>query len=137
MNTQYTTPEEFKDIAPFDDCEIKEKIAQLVKEPGFEHAIKYAMPNIEYSQFVNNLLQISNKREFQHMVVAPFLQMLIDKTTSGLSISGLENIDKDKCYTYISNHRDIVLDASFLNILLWKNDCSKMPMTKSFSYWKL
>lgn len=122
MNTQYTTPEEFKDIAPFDDCEIKEKIAQLVKEPGFEHAIKYAMPNIEYSQFVNNLLQISNKREFQHMIVAPFLQMLIDKTTSGLSISGLENIDKDKCYTYISNHRDIVLDASFLNILLWKNE---------------
>ena len=41
--------------------------------------------------------------------------MLINKTTTGLSISGLENISVEKNYTFMSNHRDIVLDASFLN----------------------
>ncbi len=121
MNNQYTTPEEFKDIAPFDDCDFSDKMAQLVKEPGFEHAIKYVMPDADYPKFVEGLLQIKNKQEFQYMIVAPFLEILMKKTTSGLSISGVENISKDKCYTYISNHRDIVLDASFLNMLLWKN----------------
>ena len=122
MNIQYTTPEEFKDIAPIDDCEFSAKMAQLVKEPGFEHAIKYAMPDVDYPKFVAGLLQINNKRDFQSMIIAPFLEMLEKKTTSGLTISGIENIDKEKCYTFISNHRDIVLDASFLNVLLWRNN---------------
>ena len=121
MNTQYTTPEEFKDIAPIDDCDFNEKMSQLVKEPGFEHAIKFVMPNVDYPKFVEGLLQIKNKRDFQSMIIAPFLENLEKKTTSGLSISGIENIEKDKCYTFISNHRDIVLDASFLNISLWRN----------------
>lgn len=122
MNTQYITPEEFKDIAPIDDCDFSAKMSQLVKEPGFEHAIKFVMPDVDYPKFVAGLLQIKNKRDFQGMIIAPFLDNLEKKTTSGLSISGIENIDKDKCYTFISNHRDIVLDASFLNILLWRNN---------------
>lgn len=121
MDTQYRTPEEFKDIAPIDDCDFNEKISQLVKEPGFEHAIRYVMPDVEYPKFAEGLLQINNKRDFQQMVVAPFLGMLAQKTTSGLSISGIENIDTSECYTFITNHRDIVLDASFLNMLLWQN----------------
>ena len=121
MNVQYTTPEAFKDIAPIDDCDFNEKMSQLVKEPGFEHAIRYAMPDVDYQAFVEGLLKINNKKDFQHMIIAPFLEMLAKKTTSGLSISGVENIDKNKCYTFITNHRDIVLDASFLNVLLWRN----------------
>ncbi len=121
MNTQYKTPEEFKDIAPIDDCDFNEKITQLVKEPGFEHAIRYVMPDVDYPKFVEGLLRINNKRDFQELVIAPFLGMLAKKTTSGLSISGVENIDTTKCYTFITNHRDIVLDASFLNMLLWQN----------------
>ena len=121
MNTPYKTPEEFKDIAPIDDCDFNEKITQLVKELGFEHAIRYVMPDVDYPKFVEGLLQINNKRDFQQLVVAPFLGMLAQKTTSGLSISGVENIDTTKCYTFITNHRDIVLDASFLNMLLWQN----------------
>ena len=46
MNVQYTTPEAFKDIAPIDDCDFNEKMSQLVKEPGFEHAIRYAIKRI-------------------------------------------------------------------------------------------
>ena len=121
MNIQYTTPDEFKDIAPFDDCEINDKLSQLVKEPGFEHAIRYVMPDVDYPAFVEGLLKIDNKKDFQYKVVAPFLELLASKTTAGLSISGVENLDKNKCYTFITNHRDIVLDASFLNVLLWKS----------------
>lgn len=121
METQYITPEEFKDIAPIDDCDFKQRMAQLVKESGFEHAIKYVMPDVDYPKFVAELCEINSKEEFQQKTVAPFLEMLAYKTTRGLSISGVENVDKNKNYTYITNHRDIVLDASFLNMLLVKN----------------
>lgn len=121
METQYITPEEFKDIAPIDDCDFKQRMAQLVKESGFEHAIKYVMPDVDYPKFVAELCEINSKEEFQQKTVAPFLEMLAFKTTAGLSISGVENVDKNKNYTYITNHRDIVLDASFLNMLLVKN----------------
>lgn len=121
METQYITPEEFKDIAPIDDCDFKQRMAQLVKESGFEHAIKYVMPDVDYPKFVAGLCEINSKKEFQQKIVAPFLEMLAFKTTTGLSISGVENVDKNKNYTYITNHRDIVLDASFLNMLLVKN----------------
>lgn len=121
METQYITPEEFKDIAPIDDCDFKQRMAQLVKESGFEHAIKYVMTDVDYPKFVAELCEINSKEEFQQKTVAPFLEMLAYKTTRGLSISGVENVDKNKNYTYITNHRDIVLDASFLNMLLVKN----------------
>ena len=118
MNAQYITPEEFRDIAPIDDREFKQRMSQLVKEPGFEHAVKFVMPDVNFPEFVKGLCQIENKRDFQLKVVGPFVEMLALKTTSGLSMSGVDNIEKDKCYTFITNHRDIVLDASFLNVLL-------------------
>lgn len=115
------TKEEFKDIAPFDDSEFKEKMATLVTEPGFEYAVRYVLPMVDYPAFVDQLLAIDNKNTFQRNIMAPFLEMLANKTSSGLSMSGVHNCDKNKAYTYLSNHRDIVLDASFLNLCLLRN----------------
>ncbi len=116
--------EEFKDIAPYEDREFQEKMSRLVEEPGFEHAVRYVMPDIDYPEFVKKLKSIKTKNSFQVDVMAPFLEMLAKKTTSGISISGLENCEAGKNYTYITNHRDIVLDASFLNICFIRNGLS-------------
>ncbi|MCM1533005.1 MAG: hypothetical protein NC114_12165 [Ruminococcus flavefaciens] len=112
------TPEEYKDIAPYDDSQFKSKMAGLVKEPGFEHAVKYVMPDVDYPRFVEGLLSINTKREFQKSVMLPFLEMLAMKTTAGVKGIGFEKLDKNVPRTYITNHRDIVLDASFLNLCL-------------------
>lgn len=117
MSTQL----EFRDIAPFDNDEFESKISELVKEPGFEHAVKYVMPDVDYSEFVEKLKSIKDKTSFQLNVMVPFLVMLEKKTTDGISFGGFENVDHDTCYTYLSNHRDIVLDASFLNLCLVRN----------------
>ena len=37
MNKEY----DFSDIEPFADSQFKEKMSQLVKEPGFEFAVKF------------------------------------------------------------------------------------------------
>ena len=116
--------EDFKDIAPFDDCEFKDNMAYLIKQPGFEHAVKYVLPMVDYPSFCAQLMTLETKNGFQRNIMAPFLEMLANKTTSGLSIDGLQNLDKTTPRTYLSNHRDIVLDASFLNVCLLRHDFS-------------
>lgn len=106
----------FDDIRPYDDHQFHQKIAGLVREPGFEHAVRYVMPDVDYPTFVERLLTVKSQMDFQHKIMGPFLEMLVAKTTAGLSVSGLENYAQGSSHVFITNHRDIVLDASFLNL---------------------
>ena len=45
------TNQDFSDIAPYNDLEFKSHIATLVTEPGFEHAVKWVMPDVDYPAF--------------------------------------------------------------------------------------
>ena len=111
-------PEEYSDICPISDAEFQAKMALMVKEPGFEHAIRYVMHDVDFDAFCQGLMAIKSKNEFQIKIMQPFLAMLEAKTTNGISWGGLENLNKDTNYTFITNHRDIVLDASFMNVAL-------------------
>lgn len=106
----------FSDIAPYDDSVFHEKMQQLVKEPGFLHAVKYTMPPEDVPALIEELLKIKNKHDFQIQVMFPFLEMLAKTTTSGITLGGVKYLNPSVTYTYITNHRDIVLDASFLNL---------------------
>lgn len=117
MNQQF----DFSDIEPYSDKEFKENMTRLVTEPGFEHAVKYVMPDVDFQEFTKQLCEVPDNETFQREVMLPFLHMLALKTTSGLTIGGLENISKEGSYTFMSNHRDIVLDASFLNYCFLNN----------------
>lgn len=107
---------DFSDIAPHDDSIFHEKMEQLVKEPGFLHAVNYTMPKEDVPVLIKELLKIDNKYDFQTQVMFPFLEMLAKTTTSGISLGGLKYHNPGVSYTFITNHRDIVLDASFLNL---------------------
>lgn len=109
---------DFKDIAPFDDKEFSAKMKSLVNEPGFKSAVEFVMPGVDYDKFCETLLSIQDKETFQLKVMVPFLEVLVQRTTEGVTMSGFDNINKDTQYTFLSNHRDIVLDASFLNYCL-------------------
>lgn len=114
-------PEEFQDIAPYEDSQFSEKISALVKEPGFEHAVRYVMPDVDYPDFCRQLLQVKSQDVFQCNIMAQFLEMLVRKTTAGLYPIGFDRLRQGCAYTFITNHRDIVLDASFLNLSLIKS----------------
>lgn len=117
--------EEFKDIAPIDDSEFDAKLQSLVKEPGFEHAVRYIMPNVDYDKLKADMLSAHNKEEFQLKIMYPFLEMLASRFTDGVTASGISNVKG--VGTFITNHRDIVLDASFLNLCLIR---SKIPTSE-------
>lgn len=111
-------PKEFDDIRPFYDREFHDKMKVLVKEPRFEHAVRYVMPDVNYDELCQQLLALDNKKDFQLLIMRAFLEGLTKKTTKSLTEGNFEVLDKNKNYTYMSNHRDIILDASFLNLLL-------------------
>ncbi len=116
------TPEiDYSEIAPYDDAQFAERIVDLAKEPGFEHAVRWVLPDVDYEGFVKLLSSTGSKREFQIQVMQKFLEKLEAHTTGGITMSGLENVDPEKSYTFISNHRDIVLDASFINLCFLRN----------------
>lgn len=107
---------DFSDIAPYDDSVFHEKMVELVKDPGFLHAVGYTMPKEDVPALLEDLLKIDNSYDFQHQIMYPFLEMLAKTTTSGISLGGIKYYNPSLSYTYITNHRDIVLDASFLNL---------------------
>lgn len=112
---------DFDEIRPLYDEEVPEIIQSLLREPGFKHAVEFAIPGVDYRLFSEQMSKYTNKHDFQSDLVVPFLLDLAANTTDGLSISGLDNISKNESYTFMSNHRDIVLDASFLNTMLITN----------------
>lgn len=115
-------PEEFADVCPFSDSEFNTQMSHLVSEPMFKGIVEYAIPGVDFEQFKLKLLSLKSKDEFQFEIMKPYLEGLAAKTTDGLTLSGVEHYKIGKAYTVISNHRDIVLDASFLNLSLIYQD---------------
>ncbi len=115
------TPEEYKEIAPYDDDQFQQQMTHLLADPGFERAIKYVMPDTDFKALSERLLKINNKEDFQRYVMLDILLMLEWATTSGVTDTGIDNIDPSKSRLFITNHRDIVLDASFLGLAMLRH----------------
>ena len=112
---------DFDEIRPFYDEEVPEIIPSIISEKGFEHAVKYIIPDVDYNKFCNQMLSCHSKKDFQDKLAVPFLYQLIHASSSGVDGSGFENLSPSESYTYMSNHRDLILDASFLNVMLLEN----------------
>lgn len=107
---------DFSDIAPHDDSVFRATLDKLVEDPGFLHAISYVMPKEDIPALIAELKRTNNRYDFQRLIMFPFLEMLAKTTTSGITLGGVKYFNPALNYTFITNHRDIVLDASFLNL---------------------
>lgn len=107
----------YDDIAPLYDHQVQGAIKELLVDPGFEHAVKYVMPDLDWAEFSQMMSKYTNKAGFQTDIVYNTVWMLAKKSTTNLRGENWDNIDRNKEHLFLSNHRDIVLDAGFLNIL--------------------
>ena len=82
-DSEHILPEEFHDIAPYDDSQFHDKMRNLVKEPGFEHAVRYVMPDVDYDEFCRELLQVPTQDDFQRGIMGKFLEFLAARTKIG------------------------------------------------------
>ena len=110
----------FDDIRPLNNNEVKDAIEALVTNEDFERAFRYIKPDVNWKEFSETMRSFKTKEDFKAKMAYDAVMMVANKTTFSLTISGRSRLPKDKkpC-TFISNHRDIVLDASFLNVMLY------------------
>ncbi len=110
----------FNDIRPLNNDEVRDAIEALVTNEDFERAFRYIKPDVNWKEFSETMRSFKTKEDFKSKLAYEAVMMVANKTTFSLTISGRSRLPKDKkpC-TFISNHRDIVLDASFLNVMLY------------------
>ena len=112
----------FDDIRPYNDKEIKEKLALLINDPVFDEVLAYIFKERQKVDSVKAQLSMINTIEqLQSTFICELIIRILNNTSGGLTSSGLDNLDKKKAYLFISNHRDIILDAALLNFLIFKN----------------
>ncbi len=116
-----TTELNFDSIRPYKDEEIHEVFERLINEVSFLELIKFLFPNFSTEQFLKKLLSIKSINEFQTEVIYPYVKEVLRTTTKGITHSGIDKLDPNGHYLFISNHRDIVLDSAILNILMVEN----------------
>lgn len=111
----------FDDIRPYADSEVKKKMRLLLKDKVFDEVLMHLFknrPKVEMVKF--QLRRVSSIKQLQGVFMYDLLHWLIDKTSKGLQCTGINKLDKTKPYLFISNHRDIILDAALLNFLIFE-----------------
>ncbi len=112
----------FDDIRPYTDKEVKEKIRLMLKDPAFETVLMHLFKVKPKVKMVKMQLRMIRKiKQLQGTFLYDLLRWIINKTSDGLICTGLDILDKTKPYLFISNHRDIILDAALLNYLIFEN----------------
>ena len=116
--------EEFDEIRPYEAEEMKQAFDDLLNDRQFNIVMKGFAPWLPKS-VRNSLLRlaftgIKTPLDFQKRFMKPVVKYIMRKHTDGCSFldSSIASYDKSQRYTFVSNHRDIVLDSAFLDVLL-------------------
>lgn len=113
--------DKFNHIRPYYDSEVNEVVKILIQNKNFINFISQNIFNGNVKDFLPCISEISSINDFQINVSSKFIDRLIRKTISDLSISGIEKIDNNESYLFISTHRDIVLDSALLQMCFFNN----------------
>ncbi|WP_394245620.1 lysophospholipid acyltransferase family protein [Vibrio astriarenae] len=120
------TTDPFIDIRPYNDDEIPAAIGRLINDEEFIHAIvehKFAdkpkwlrsilMPVVKAYLKVK-WAKLTSVEAIQ-MEVKKYMDKALNQTTNGVTYSGLDKLDTDTSYLFVSNHRDIAMDPALVN----------------------
>ena len=119
MDTGTVSPN-FEDIRPLNQDEVQAAIEELLASEEFRHALRYVKPDLDWDQLSVAMRACKTKEQFKSTLAYDAVMTVAKKTTFSLTISGRSRLPEGKpACTFISNHRDIVLDASFLNVMLY------------------
>ena len=120
--------QKFDSIRPFYDSEINAGILSALDDPMMKALMNFSFPELEDSVWKEQLRRTHSIRDYQRNFIYYSIKKVLDKTSDGLTTSGFELLEKNTAYLFVSNHRDIILDTSILNLSLVDND---LEMTAS------
>lgn len=110
-------PSEFDTIRPFEPEELPSVYNRLSADPQFKAVVGHIFPQIPFDALVAKMHQCKTLLDFQKAFCYGFLKDLLSKASTGCDMD-VTNVDTNKRYTFVSNHRDIVLDSALLDVLL-------------------
>lgn len=110
----------FNDIRFYDDSEVQQALQQYLKHPMIKALLQFTFPVSDFSEIEERVLACKSISDFQSSIIYLSVQKVLEKSSAGLSYSGFDNLKPEGSYLYISNHRDIILDTSLLNCLLYE-----------------
>ena len=118
---------EFESISPYTDEEAAEALTKLAEFPLLSQISQQFFPE-EAPDFLQNLLRsIKTIDDFQILVMQKFVRWVLEHTAGNFSYDGVSNIDPQKKFLALSNHRDIMLDPAITQLILYTNG---IPMTE-------
>lgn len=109
-----------KGPAIYSDEEAKSAIQELFGFPSLIQGMKAFLPPAFNDEILSVKDQINSVGDFQEKIAYPLFKVIEKESISQLSASGLEHLDPSQQYLFISNHRDIILDSAFLNVVLFE-----------------
>jgi hypothetical protein len=110
---------QFENIRPFFDNEASEASTNLAKLIDWAELLTPLVGSENAKELAENMLQVDSISDFQDDVTFPFLEALIESTTDGITLgysSGAFENDLESPTLHLTNHRDIVLDPSLVNV---------------------
>ncbi len=108
----------FDSIRPYNNEELKPALERILQEPLFYKMIRWVYPGLSKNAIHSMLKGVNSVDEFQSEISGPAFKRVIEMTTSGLSFTNFQTLDRSKAYLFLSNHRDIILDSALLNVSL-------------------
>ena len=111
--------ESFKEIQCYQDDDVNGVIQRLLLDKQFVASIKLLFSSVD-EEILGQITQLSNARSIETVQrwVEKNIFPLVANSYDSLSVVGLTDLDPTKSYVFVSNHRDIVMDALLLNRVL-------------------
>lgn len=110
--------DKYRDIRPLSPEEVPAAIEMLLANQTLKATFEALKTSMSWEQLGAFLQGCDSTDEFKRRAGYMLVKHVMKTTCSQVSFSGEEGLDPDQGYTYISNHRDIILDSAFLNVLL-------------------
>ena len=120
--------QKFDAIRPYYDAEVNEAILSALNHPMMKALMNFAYPNVDDEVWKEQLKRTHSIRDFQINFAYKAVKKVLERSSEGLTTSGFEQLEPNTSYLFISNHRDIILDTSLLNVCLHEH---RLVMTAS------
>ena len=119
----------FDDIRPYNEEEFPEAMKRIAASTSFPLLASYVYPDEPIDEVRRRIAGYKNVHDFQSQTMFRVNERVIEQSISEFSCSGIERLSRDKNYLYVSNHRDIMLDASLLQYFLLTQDFDTTEIT--------
>ncbi|RTZ17610.1 1-acyl-sn-glycerol-3-phosphate acyltransferase [Vibrio aquaticus] len=127
-----TNTDPFIEIRPYNDDEIPAAIDRLVNDEEFISAIlhhRFSNHAGWFKALMSPVVKVYLKMKWSKLnsveaiqaEVKKYLSQTLKSTTDGVTYSGLEKLDDNQAYLFVSNHRDIAMDPALVNYGLFQN----------------